>query len=186
MNEKLREALAIVEKYGMKGDVIYKEIEALAASKQEPQLLQKSFDELVAERRASKQEPQAQAEPEVVAEIHSDTLRWRVSDDHKIHECGHAYLITLQSHREAMAGWNVTKRRLESQAYHAEQDAQKLRAHCVDYREAISKKDAALKVCVEALGTCRIMSKDNDGNYTIEATPKIITSAIKQAKDSLE
>lgn len=36
MNDKLREALAIVEKYGMKGDVIYKEIEALAASKQEP------------------------------------------------------------------------------------------------------------------------------------------------------
>lgn len=44
--------------------------QALAASKQEPQLLQKSFDELAAERRASKTEPQAQeGEPEVVEKV---------------------------------------------------------------------------------------------------------------------
>lgn len=72
MNEKLREALAIVEKYGMKGDVIYKEIEALDASKQEPLDIRKCEFcgcETNAKRRAccdrgrtaddSKQEPQA-------------------------------------------------------------------------------------------------------------------------------
>lgn len=67
-----------------------------------------------------------------------------------------------------------------------EEEARRYAGNADFWREQCAKKDAALEACVDALGTCRIMSKDNDGNYTIEVTPKIITSAIKQAKDSLK
>lgn len=160
MNDKLQKALAIVEKYGMKGDVIYKEIEALAASKQEPIKQSEMYRELVQSKLASKPEPQAQAEPEVPPHLDVRRIMLRIVPGFD-EEGEEVYAKTVDEVVELLSEMGL-------------------------WSEAIAKKDAALKACVKALETCRIMSKDNDGNYTIEATPKIITSAIKQAKDSLK
>lgn len=117
----------------------------------------------------TEQEPQAQADPEVVAWFYNQDP-WGANTNDIVFEDPKddrfTPLITLQSHREAMA--------YAKEFYEKKKD--------LEYTEAIAKKDDALDACVEALGTCRIMSKDNDGNYTIEVTPKIITSAITQAK----
>lgn len=135
MNDKLQKALAIVEKYGMKGDVIYKEIEALAASKQEPQ---------------------AQAGPEVVAWAMERTdglvLDVICPDEHESHEGGYTIpLITLQSHREAMAKLQAEKDRTEEALAWATSEAIKYLNQIDEVQAVIVKKDAALDACVEAL-----------------------------------
>lgn len=92
---------------------------------------------------ASKPEPQAQAgEPEVVAETVADVTN-----------TGYVYVralvenipfktkfITLQSHREAM----------EKETAAATNAIRRLSDELFQKEEAIAKKDAALKVCVEA------------------------------------
>lgn len=96
-------------------------------AKPEPQLLQKGFEELAAERRAAKPAQQAQAgEP-----------------------------------REFESGKDVQIRRLESALASKEDEYQRLHAHCLAYKEAITKKDAALKACVEA-GELIVQWDDND------------------------
>ena len=124
-NDKLRDALAIVEKYGMKGDVIYKEIKALAASKPAPQA-QAGEPEAAAWRNKETGQLENAA---AFAEPYNwgDKNRWEP-------------LITLQAHREAMA--EITRR------------FEELKRHGISHHvhnEAIAKKDAALKACVEAL-----------------------------------
>lgn len=53
--------------------------------------------------------------------------------------------------REFESGKDVQIRRLESALASKEDEFQRLHAHCLSYKEAIAKKDAALKACVEAL-----------------------------------
>ena len=47
----------------------------------------------------------------------------------------------------------------------------------------ILAQDAALTAAREALEINRVMAKDDEGNYTREVTPKIITNAIAKIKD---
>ena len=44
---------------------------------------------------------------------------------------------------------------------------------------------ALLRQALEALGTCRIMGADADGNYTKEITPKVIQTAITALHERL-
>ena len=153
-NDKLREALEagwkMAAKWACRDDLIADigspafeldaeaHLKALAASKQEPQLLQKSFDELAAERRASKPEPQSQAgEPRIVGYVYSEhgikTKNACIDGDIP----NGTQLITLQSHREAMAAQHDIERQLSGQ----------LEATA----GAIAAKDAALDVALEAL-----------------------------------
>ena len=44
---------------------------------------------------------------------------------------------------------------------------------------------ALLRQALEALGTCRIMGADADGNYTKEITPKVIQTAITALRERL-
>ncbi len=43
----------------------------------------------------------------------------------------------------------------------------------------------ALRLALDALGMCRIMAADSDGNYTKEVTPKVITAAITACQEAL-
>jgi hypothetical protein len=43
-----------------------------------------------------------------------------------------------------------------------------------------------MKQALEALNTCRVMGADDDGNYTKEITPKVITSAITALRQAIE
>ena len=44
---------------------------------------------------------------------------------------------------------------------------------------------ALITQMLEALGTCRIMSSDADGDYTKEVTPRVIQKAISAAREYL-
>lgn len=47
-------------------------------------------------------------------------------------------------------------------------------------------KDEALRMALDALGTCRVMAADKHGNYTREVTPKVVLTAIAALKAALE
>jgi hypothetical protein len=54
------------------------------------------------------------------------------------------------------------------------------------YQRTIQQMESALRQAHAALGTCRIMGADADGNYTIELTPKQITAALDAITKALE
>lgn len=170
MNDKLRDALTIVEKYGMKGDVIYKEIEALAASKQEPQ---------------------AQAgEPEPLYEVDTHG-RLQATKPHSVSP-GDKF-ITLQSNREDL---EAQRKAIEFEAWEyrerivpeLREENKELLDHLIATNEillqqlqAIAKKDAALVACVEA-GKA-VADADDAGELTTELVNNL-RSAITQAKEA--
>lgn len=75
---------------------------------------------------------------------------------------------------------NVTVKSSTLEMFASEVDA--LTTKLADMLEADGK---AAQVALDALGTCRIMGVDADGNYTREITPKVITKAIASLKEAL-
>lgn len=121
----------------------------------------------------TEQEPQAQAEPEVVAEYVEDETyghrRWKWGKL-PTPEVGDK-LITLQAHREAMA--EITRR------------FEELKRHGISHHvhnEAIAKKDAALDACVEALGIADEFCDSHSADECPDTVALPIKSAITQAK----
>lgn len=113
---------------------------------------------------ASKQEPQAQAEPEVVAWIDNQGFPHHKSHFQPLADMRNGKwkpLITLQSHREAIAAYQ-TKYELTAELLH-------------EKREAIAKKDAALK---------EIVSKGSQTGYGKMALVLIAKAAIAQAREA--
>ena len=53
------------------------------------------------------------------------------------------------------------------------------------YAAGRDSNDALLRQALDALGTCRIMGADADGNYTKEITPKVIQTAIAALRERL-
>lgn len=80
--------------------------------------------------------------------------------------------------REFESVKDVQIRRLESALASKEDEYQRLHAHCLAYKEAIAKKDAALKACVEALDSKYIVGS---GAWMAQRD-----AAITQAQEALK
>lgn len=96
-------------------------------------------------------------------------------------------LITLQSHREAMAETEEMNRQLREQN-------EAVDAACAELEQAIAKKDAALQACVEALkeaktefkNTVQYLKPDSKPEiWVVECLPQL-DAAITQAQKALK